>query len=66
MTVQPLDVVAGEEIDLDEQFDLDIRIAVGAEVTLPEAGYSCSWYSCNATCVCTIEQSCIPKTGAAC
>jgi hypothetical protein len=45
-------------IDLDatdptNDFDLDIRIAVGADVGLPEAGFSCSWYTCSISCNCT-------------
>jgi hypothetical protein len=32
---------------VDDEFNLDIRIAVGADMALPEAGFSCSWFTCN-------------------
>ncbi|SDD69061.1 FDLD family class I lanthipeptide [Glycomyces harbinensis] len=34
----------------DDEFDLDVRVSVGADAELPEAGFSCSWYSCRGTC----------------
>ncbi|MFI6743027.1 FDLD family class I lanthipeptide [Nonomuraea sp. NPDC050451] len=56
MTAPTFDLVTTETIDHDDEFDLDIRIAVGADVALPEAGFSCSWYTCNATqCGCSID-----------
>ncbi|MEV4173095.1 hypothetical protein [Nonomuraea sp. NPDC049709] len=65
MTVQPIDDVALVTAGLDEDFDLDIRVAVGADVALPEAGFSCSWFTCQATCACSVEH-CLPKTWAQC
>lgn len=35
---------------IDDEFDLDVRIAVGEGVSLPEAGFTCSWYTCANTC----------------
>ncbi|GAA2274482.1 hypothetical protein GCM10009853_030580 [Glycomyces scopariae] len=37
------------ELD-DDGFDLDIRIAVAKDAALPEAGFSCSWYTCSKCC----------------
>lgn len=56
MTAPTLDLVTGTT-DQDDEFDLDIRIAVGADVALPEAGFSCSWYTCNASAcgLCSID-----------
>ncbi len=56
MTAPTFDLLAVS--DLDDEFDLDIRIAVGADVALPEAGFSCSWYTCQ-TVDCT---ACVPHT----
>ena len=61
MTAPTFDPVIPETIDLDDDFDLDIRIAVGADVALPEAGFSCSWYTCARTChACSID-ACAPS-----
>jgi hypothetical protein len=49
MTAPTFDVGKPATTGLDDEFDLDIRIAVGADVALPEAGFSCSWYTCNHT-----------------
>jgi hypothetical protein len=60
MTAPTIETVELETAELDDDFDLDIRIAVGADVALPEAGFSCSWYSCRGSCPCST--ACSPHT----
>jgi hypothetical protein len=39
--------LASAPADIDNEFDLDIRIAVVEDADLPTAGFSCSWYTCT-------------------
>jgi len=52
MTIMERPVIEATPLgfDVDDGFDLDIRISVGADTELPQAGFSCSWYSCRGTC----------------
>lgn len=47
MSIMDTSTRSAEPADVTDEFDLDIRIAVGKDADLPSAGFSCSWWTCH-------------------